>query len=211
MMPKWVRTYQLCFLAAATILGLSAVYVRSHWLPLARANQWPLPVFSTLPDFHLTNQSARVVSLESLRGQPWIADFIFTRCAGPCPRMTREMSRLQSSLSKFPGVKLVTITADPEHDTPEVLQRYGEKFGADASRWSLLTGEKRQIQHLAVDGFKVVAAENSAADPTAGEDLFIHSTKFMLVDQSGHIRAYYDSTEPGVENKVLADLAKLRR
>ena len=181
------------------ILSVSAVLVYSYRAPSPDAQSPALPVYSTLTDFSLVDQKGRSVTRESLLGTLWVADFVFTRCGGPCPKMSRQMERLQTALDRQPEVRLVTITADPDHDTSAVLNRYSERFSADAQRWLFLTGEKRQIQDLAADGFKVVVKEDNST-----EDLFIHTTKFMLVDRLGRVRGYYDGTEPGVEKEVLA-------
>ncbi len=171
----------------------------------------PLPVISQLPDFALTDQQGRPVTLASLRGQVWIADIIFTRCAGPCPQMTKRMSQLQEVLPAQAPVKLVTLTTDPGFDTPAVMKRFGERFGADFNRWLFLTGAKPQIQRLAVEGLKLVALDKPAAEQTTPQDLFIHSTIFVIVDQQGRLRDAFDSTEPGFQKRVSREVRQLLR
>src|SRR5438445_1927832 len=105
----------------------------------------PLPVYATVPDFSLTNQIGGVIALSDLRGKVWVADIIFTRCPGPCPKMTEQMSELQAALPPEEPVVLVSLTADPDFDTPEVLRRYGEERGASADRWHFLTGQKADL------------------------------------------------------------------
>ena len=89
-----------------------------------------LPVLGQVADFALTNQSGQPVTLADLRGKVWVADIIFTRCAGPCPRMTQQMKSLQDALAKDSQAKLVTLTTDPLFDTPEVLGKYAAHCGA---------------------------------------------------------------------------------
>ena len=180
-----------------------------------------MPVLGQLPDFTLTNQNNQPVSLAGLRGQVWVADIIFTRCPGPCAKMTRHLAELQSELPADRPVKLVTLTSDPDYDKPPVLKKYSERFGADASRWWFLTGDKPQIRRLAVEDFKFVVVEKKPEEREIPEDLFIHSTWFVLVDQKGRVRgwtdgegklhAYYDSEDPSARKQILAGIKELLR
>ena len=114
--------------------------------------------------------------------------------------MTRAMKQIQDATDK--RVHLVTLTTDPDNDAPEVLRRYGEKNGADFTRWSFLTGSKQQIGRLAVEGLKLVAQEKPAAERENSADLFIHSTAFVLVDQSNNLRAAFHLDDPDLKSKV---------
>jgi protein SCO1/2 len=158
-----------------------------------------LEVYGPVSDFNLTNQAGKAVSLASLQGHVWVGDIIFTRCAGPCPRMTRQMKELQDALPAGSGTKLVTLTTDPDHDTPEVLKKYGERFGADWRRWSFLTGTKPQIAKLAIDSLKLTALEKKPEDREAPEDLFIHSTIFVLVDKQARLRGVFETTGEDID------------
>jgi protein SCO1 len=158
-----------------------------------------LPVLYPLPDFALTSDKDAPLARADLLGSVWIADFIFTSCAGPCPMMTRSMADVAERLSLYPEVKFVSVSVDPETDTPEVLAAYGEKFGADPKRWHFLTGEMASIQELAVNGFKI----GSVDDPV------IHSTKFCLVDKAGNIRGYFTGTEPEELDQLVAAVHQL--
>jgi protein SCO1/2 len=153
----------------------------------------PLPVISQVADFTLTNQAGHQVTLADLRGKVWIADIIFTRCAGPCPRMTQQMQSLQSALAKDSNVKLVSLTTDPVFDTPDVLNKYAEHYSADAGRWSFLTGNSEQIANLAVDGLKLTSVEIKPEERKNPADLFIHSTIFVLVDKQARLRATFQT------------------
>ncbi len=105
----------------------------------------------------MTNQSGQVETLAGLSNHVWVADIIFTRCAGPCPRMTGQMKSLQDLLLPASQVKLVTLTTDPDNDTPAVMKRYGERFNADFDRWKFLTGTKTEIAGLASGSLKLSA------------------------------------------------------
>jgi len=183
------------FIVIATILLaflLSSLKYRS-------AMAQPLPILAEVAEFNLTNQQGQVFTLANLRGQVWVADIIFTRCAGPCPRMTRQMKELQDALPSSSKARLVTLTTDPVFDTPQVLRLYGERFGANPDRWTFLTGSKDQIARLATSSLKLTAIEKSAADRETPEDLFIHSTIFVIVDKQGRLRGVLESTGDGID------------
>src|SRR5450631_3464885 len=108
----------------------------AYLLSLAEIKQpRPLPVLGQIADFTLTNQNGQTVTLADLSNHVWVADIIFTRCAGPCPHMTAQMKSLQDLLPATSGAKLVTLTTDPDNDTPPVMKRYGDRFNADYNRW----------------------------------------------------------------------------
>jgi len=152
------------------------------------------------------------VSLAELRGHVWVADIIFTRCPGPCAKMTSRMKELQQALAADGNTKLVSLTTDPEFDTPAVLKTYGERFGADPARWTFLTGTKTQIAKLAIDSLKLTAIEKKPEDREASNDLFIHSTIFVLVDKQARLRAVFESTGDDIDpRKVQADILDAAR
>ncbi|MBI3292646.1 MAG: SCO family protein [Elusimicrobia bacterium] len=143
-----------------------------------------------LPNFTMTGVTAKArttLGKKDLLGHPWIANFIFTHCSGPCPQLTMEMTRLQSALPR--DVRLVTFTVDPDRDTPEVLQQYAQWVGADPKRWVFLRGEKGALYRLMYEGFKLPMVEDRQA-PSGFR--VTHSLKFVLVDSRGAIRGYYN-------------------
>jgi cytochrome oxidase Cu insertion factor (SCO1/SenC/PrrC family) len=158
-----------------------------------------LPVLAEVADFNLTNQQGQVFTLANLRGQVWVADIIFTRCAGPCPRMTRQMKELQDALPATSKARLVTLTTDPVFDTPQVLRLYGERFGTNPERWSFLTGSKDEIAKLATSSLKLTAIEKTPAERENPADLFIHSTIFVIVDKKGRLRGVFESNGEGID------------
>jgi cytochrome oxidase Cu insertion factor (SCO1/SenC/PrrC family) len=161
-----------------------------------------------LPPFSLQERSGRPVTLESLRGRIWIADFIFTRCGGACPQMTARMARLRREM---PGdVVFVSFTVDPAHDTPEVLSSYAANFKAGEG-WLFVTGSQKDLYALSTNGFKLAAMEVPPEEQTEGGDgPFLHSPKFVLVDGSGQIRGYYDSTDEDEMKGLVDDVARLQ-
>lgn len=154
----------------------------------------PLPIYGTLPDFALTDQDNHSASLATLRGSVCIADVIFTRCASQCLMMSASMKEIQDAFpAPFP-VKLISITTDPAFDTPAVLKKYGARYDAQEGRWFFLTGDKAALHHATFDGLKLAAVEKTPAAQEDANDLFIHSTKLVLIDKEGRIRGYYDGT-----------------
>lgn len=175
------------FVLAAALVGVALV--RSEMAGPAL----PLPVIGSISDFHLTNQNNQAVSLADLSGKVWVADIIFTRCPGPCRTMTGVLAGVQASLPADLPVRFVTLTSDPDYDSPAIMRKFAAQFGADPARWWFLTGNKPEIRSLAVNDFKFVAVERKPEDRTVPEDLFIHSTWLALVDQQGRMRGWFDT------------------
>jgi protein SCO1/2 len=166
----------------------------------------PPPVLDPAPAFTLTNRDGRAVRLQDLAGHPWIADFIFTRCPASCPLMTARMARLNRELPDDLPVRLVSISVDPEHDTPQVLQRYAESYKAP-DRWLFLTGGQEEIYRLSRKGFKLGIEIPSSSSPGGPPvEPILHSTRFVLVDGEGRIRGYYDGFDEDSMKKLRRDL-----
>jgi len=173
------------------------------------ADSGSLPALFEVPDFSLTNQMGAVIGRASLLGKVWIADIIFSRCAGPCPGMTQRMADLQLAIPPQAPVSFVTLTADPLNDTPPVLLAYARRYAAQAGRWHFLTGTKRQIVDLAIGGLKLTALDKEEAKQLDPNDLFIHSTIFVVIDRKGRARAVIESDEPSMKLKTLAVVQQL--
>lgn len=150
-----------------------------------------------IEDFSLTERSGRTITKDDLLGHPWAVGFIFTRCAGPCPKVSTQMRKLQDALEGT-EVRLVSISVDPEYDTPERLRRYAEAYGADPERWLFLTGDRKEIYRLIIDSFRMPVAEQP------GTDQVLHSTNILHVDSEGRVVAKYNAL-------VDSDMAALQR
>ncbi len=159
--------------------------------------------FWPLADFSLTERSGQVVTLGDLKGKVWVADFFYSTCPGPCPMLSSRLSELQKALGGDDRVRLVSISTDPEKDTPEVLRQYAAKFGA-TERWLFLTGPKAAIKSLAFDNFKLPFSEQ----PGTAEPI-IHSTRLILIDSMGNIRGLYEGTEAGNSESLIRDIRRL--
>jgi protein SCO1/2 len=153
-----------------------------------------LPVLYNAPDFTLTDQDAKPFANSQLRGQPWVADFIFTQCASLCPMMSSRLSSLQDRIPA--KVKFVSFSVDPKNDTPAALTDYAAKYHAQTGRWIFLTGPEK-------DEMQVVAGMKMYAKPAEGANPIEHSPYFVLVDAQGKVRGVYDSnTEQEIEQLV---------
>jgi protein SCO1/2 len=171
----------------------------------------PLPVLGQMSDFALTDQNNQDFTLASLRGEVWIADVIFTRCAGQCPVMSAQMQAIQDALPAGSPIKLVSFTTDAQFDSPAVLKQYGARFGARDGQWIFLTGNKAALRHATVDGLKLSVADNPSGRQDNAGDLFIHSEKLVLLDQDGHIRGYFDGETADGAMQALAAAKVLAR
>lgn len=170
---------------------------------VARLAHHRLPRLGVVPLFQLTDQNNQPFSSSQLRGKIWLADFIYTTCPGPCAMISTRLSETQKPL-RDTGVKIVTFTVDPAHDTPAVLRRYAGLLHAQPGRWEFLTGDKSTIDRLAREGFKLAAG-------TAADGQPIHSTRIVLIDRAGTIRAYYEATDADAITRLLADVTHLRQ
>ena len=184
-MPKsnlWTRPLACAFLAVALC---------------SCVREKPLPVLGQIPPFELINQQGHNFDRSSLDGHVWVADFIYTNCEGPCPRMSSRMHGIQNATG--PGVKLVSFTVDPQRDTPQALADYSRKFAADDARWTFLTGAPATLDRLDHDAF-MLGNLGAAMD---------HSTRFVLIDKKGRIRGYYGLADGDPVARVAKDAARL--
>jgi cytochrome oxidase Cu insertion factor (SCO1/SenC/PrrC family) len=160
-----------------------------------------LPVLASAPSFELVDQNEQHVTLASLSGKPWIADFVFTHCAGPCPAMTQKMAELQKSLGDA-GVRFVSFSVDPERDTPAALKKYAADFAADESSWQFLTGSKDAV-------FGIARGMLLTALPANEENPIIHDERFVLIDSAGKIRGFYHAQDAEKIAALKDDAARL--
>ncbi len=195
---------------------LSGLMLLAYLLALAemkRAQQTPRPVLGRVADFTLTNENGQATTLADLTNHVWIADIIFTRCPGPCPRLTQQMKMLQDALPADSHARLVTLTTDPEFDTTAVLNRYAAHYGADTNRWMFLTGAKPEIAGLAGDSLKLGSVPVKPADRHGQFDLFIHTTIFVMVDKHAQLRGVFETGGDGIDGAAVSPriLTALRR
>jgi protein SCO1 len=161
-----------------------------------------LPKLWRAPSFSLVDQHHRPVTLASLRGEPFVADFIFTQCTSACPILTSRMVMLQRSLAGRP-VRFVSFSVDPAHDTPEVLAAYAARWNAAETRWSLLASSDASLSDVSA-GFRVATGKtHDDANP------ILHANLFFLVDADGFVRGIYSSTSQNEVARLTADVRRL--
>lgn len=143
---------------------LTARWMREAGSPSAAIAGAPAPSlddFGRVPGFRLIERSGRTVSAADLTGRIWVANFIYTRCTDTCPMQTARMAKLQEAFAPERDVRFLSISVDPEYDTPAILRAYAKKFGADAERWLFLTGDKGAIYTLVRRGFHLAVEEST--------------------------------------------------
>lgn len=195
---------------ACAVLAMVSVIGANLWRDRA-ARQLPpepaeehLAVLGEAPAFALIDQNEKPVTLQSLRGRPFIANFVFTRCQGPCPVMTAKMSKLQDEVPA--AVRLVSFSVDPTQDRPAVLKEYAKAFNTDDGRWHLLTvanPEEAGAVYAVARGMYLTALPANEQNP------IIHDERFVLVDADGKIRGYYSSSESDAMARLKSDAAEL--
>ena len=178
--------------------------------------------YGAVPAFALTERAGTRVTRDDLVGIVWVADFIYTECTETCPTQSLQLARLQREFAAEPRLRLVSITVDPEHDTPAVLRRYAERYGA-TDRWWFVTGDADAIYCLARNGFRLsvvhpgtrpscgaAALGPRAAWASHGSNAMVmHSARFVLVDAGSRIRAYHLATDPGALARLSANVRTL--
>lgn len=158
-------------------------------------------VLAKLPDFSMTAvgpKSETPFGRKDMLGKPWIVDFIYTRCEGPCPLLTERLGKMARTLP--PEVGLLTVTVDPEGDTPARLRAYAKEYEADPRRWVFVRGSLHDTYELMYSGFRLPMSVDPKAAP---QSRVTHSTRFVLVDKNGGIRGFYDGLGD-LENAALA-------
>jgi protein SCO1/2 len=183
-------------------------------LPLVRALLRQVPPMpkdlGAIPAFALTDQNGEAFGSKNLAGKVVIVDFIFTRCGSICPTLSAEMEKIQYRLRNAgDAVHMVTITVDPDYDTPPRLEAYARTYHADERLWTFVTGPYDDVRKAVVQGFK----ETMEKDPVPGGDpqsdyMILHGGHLILVDQTGHIRGYYDTDDTDVD-QMMSDVELL--
>jgi protein SCO1/2 len=169
-------------------------------------------VFQSIPAFQLTNEQGKVFSSESLRDKIYVANFFFTRCGTICPKITSQVSRATDTFVQDKDIRFISISVDPKYDGADKLAAYAQRFDADTSRWSFLTGDKKVIYPLILKGFHVPLADASEYDAAIKnpDETFIHSERLVLVDKSGIIRGFYDGTDKKEVDRLIVEIKVLK-
>ena len=162
-------------------------------------------VWHKVRPFKLKNQFGKKVGLEDWGGKIIIADFFFTSCPSICPKLTRNMKKLQTAFKKTDSlVRFVSFTVDPVRDTVQALKAYGDKFGIDHDSWFMLTGDRKELYDIALNEFKASIASNGNIDTG-----FIHTDRFFLVDRDRVVRGWYNGLDSANLDKLIKDVVLL--
>jgi protein SCO1/2 len=186
--------------ARVSKLGIAALF--GCLLALAGCSRHStLPTYFPVPEFKLIDQTgAGFDSVSALNGRVWVADFMFTNCPGPCPRMSSQMHQVQKALGSS-GIRLVSYTIDPERDTPGALASYAKRYSAEPGVWYFLTGPVDELRRLDHDVFKLGDIDGSLD----------HSTRFVLIDRHSQVRGFYLTSEPDAIDHLIQDARSLLR
>lgn len=166
------------------------------------------------PKFELTDQNNLKISNKDYEGKVYVLEFFFTTCPSICPIMNKNMMDIQNEFFGNPNFGIVSISINPENDTPKVLKEHADALGVTSSNWHFLTGDKKYIYDIANKGFNLYAGENSKVNGG-----FEHSGFFALIDKKGNIRCredkfgnpmlYYDGLEKQGIKAITTDIKKL--
>jgi protein SCO1/2 len=166
------------------------------------------------PVFSLINQDKLTISNESYKGKVYVVEFFFSTCPSICPIMNKNMKLVQEAFATNTNFGIVSITINPENDTPEVLKKHAETIGAKGINWNFLTGDKTKIFEIANKGFNLFVGQNTKIPGG-----FEHSGFFALIDKDGNIRCrkdefgnpiiYYDGLEQKGITAIKQDITKL--
>ena len=197
--PGW-----LLFAGLALALPTGALLMRNQM-------RRELPVLAELPPFSLVDEEGRPFGKADMAGRVWIADFVFTSCADACPRLQGKMKKIQDRLiprEQGGEIALLSISVDPERDTPQKLKQYGEVFGARRGLWKSLTGQQQEVEKTVVKGFHTAMAKmprpGDASDATAFD--IMHGERLVLVDRQGRLRGFYEADD---QDHLLRDARSL--
>ena len=178
---------------------VSSAFAAALWLT-GCANKPPLPSYGVVPKFNFTDHTgAAFDSSAALDKKIWVADFVFTNCPGPCPRMSSQMHQVQTALAAESDVRFVSFTVDPARDTPPVLAAYAQHFEATPGKWFFLTGDAADLNRMSRGVFMLGDVDGSLQ----------HSTRFALIDRQSRIRGYYQTSEQEAIPNLIADAKRL--
>jgi len=192
-----MKTPTLWTIVAGIAIFCSIVFTGS--LFYLKSPKTHLPVYGKVHNFSLTDSTGKVFRLANLDKKVWVAEFFFTTCSGICPLMNKNMAELYRSYKLEDGVEFVSISVNPDNDTPERLAQYAKRYDADTAKWHFLTGERGKIKALALNSFRLGSIE----DPV------FHSSSLVLVDQHDKIRGYYDGTTKEGTKELFKDIARI--
>jgi protein SCO1/2 len=198
--------FSATFLVSFALLGFFVV--RPLLTRSASGRAAELPRLGQVPAFALPAHDGGTLTESALRGNVWIADFVFLRCGTTCPLMTASMASLGRTLADAPSIRFVSFDVDPDHDTVAGLADYAKENGASAPRWTFVHGKDRAtIRAISREGFHLGLDDGDASD----SEPILHSSRFVLVDTEGAIRGTYDGTDSAALETLARDARRLQK
>lgn len=164
-----------------------------------------------ISDFSFLNQLGDTITKKDVDGKIFVTDYFFTTCGGICPKMTRQLQRVQSEFSDDPNFLILSHTVNPSRDSVEVMYNYANRFKANHEKWWFLTGSKADLYTMARKSYLIVPDEADANFDHGGESDFIHTENFALIDPDGRIRGMYDGTNVEEVSELIRDTYDLKR
>jgi protein SCO1/2 len=159
----------------------------------------------TISDFELINQNGEVITQKEYDNKIYVADFFFTRCTNICIAMAYNMNELQEYYKNDDDIMFLSHSVTPNIDSVAVLKEYALNKGVIDKKWNVTTGNKQHIYELARKSYMAVIE-----DGDGGENDFIHTEQFVLVDKKRRIRGFYDGTEKKDMEKLKKDMVLLK-
>jgi protein SCO1/2 len=159
-------------------------------------------IYTTIPAFYFVNQYGKTITEKDVEGKIYVADFFFTTCPSICPIMQRNMLAVYNEFKADTGIKILSHTIDPKHDTIPVLKAYADKLGIAGNSWWLLLGKKEDTYQLAEKHYLVAVNDK-------GDGGYVHQGWFVLIDKQKRIRGAYDGTDVKAVTQLIADMHTL--
>ena len=160
--------------------------------------------YHTIADFSFVNQNGKTITQKDYEGKIYVADFFFTTCPTICPKMTANLSEIQTAFANNPKVKLLSHTVFPETDSVPVLKAYAIEHKVDDSKWNLVTGDKKEIYTMSRKSYLAV----KLGKPSELYDM-VHTENFVLVDTKKRVRGFYDGTNKEDMKRLIEDITFL--
>jgi protein SCO1/2 len=197
------------------LVSCSAINEKKHVLPfignydieykLIDGKEVSDTVYPTIPYFYFLNDDSVIVKSTEMEGKVWVVDFFFTTCPTICPTMTKNMQKLNAATKDLHDeLQFISISINPQHDTPSILKRYREHYKAAASNWQFLTGKEAETHQLGIENFQIFAGRDEES-----EGGYAHSGAFTLVDKEGYVRGVYLGTDEKQVIQLEKDIRKL--
>ncbi len=181
------------------IPGILLLGFGANWVIQKADRSHDIPVIKQVPDFTFYDQEGQLFNKNRLVNKITVLDFMFTSCTGPCPLMTSNMATLYQEFRNVMEVQFVSITVDPLIDSESKLKEYADFVGVDDDRWQFIRSDIESTKVLKQNGFMLYAGELPQG----------HAIKFILIDEEGNIRKYFDGTDEASQAVLRKDITNL--